>query len=397
MTPSGIPRYRPWSGPALLAQGFRPFFLAAALWAMVVLALWLLALHGLIVLPTAFDPLSWHVHEMLFGFVLAAMAGFLLTAIPNWTGRMPLQGWPLALLVALWVAGRGAVLVSAWIGAPAAAAVDLALPLALLAVVAREIVSGRNWRNLPMVAGLIVLLAADAAMHAEMVWPHRVDPGVGWRLGIAAMLMLVALIGGRIVPSFTRNWLAKRAESRLPAPFGRFDAVCLGVLFLWCALWVAVPDEPATGVVAALAGAAHAARLARWCGHRTLPEPLVWSLHLAYAWLPLGLVLLAVAAVVPTVPPSAGIHALTAGALAGMILAVTTRATLGHSGRALSAGPATTLIYAAVAGAAAARVAAALWPQPGAALLMVSGTAWLLAFGLFCATYGPMLARARAA
>lgn len=396
MASTAIPRYRRWAGPALLAQGFRPFFLAAALWAMVVLVLWLCTLEGRIGLPTAFDPLTWHVHEMLFGFVFAAMTGFLLTAIPNWTGRMPLQGWPLGGLVALWAAGRAAVLLSGRVGAPVAASIDLALPVALLAVVAREVVVGRNWRNLPMVAALAGLLVANAAMHAGAVWPERLDPAVGWRLGIALMVLLVALIGGRIVPSFTRNWLAKRGDNRLPAPFGRFDGACLALLAAWGSMWVAWPGHPATAVAGGLAGAAHAVRLARWQGRRTLGEPLVWSLHLAYAWLPLGLMLLAVGAVTPDVSPTAGLHALTVGAMAGMILAVTTRATLGHTGRPLTAGPATMLLYGAIAAAAATRVAAALWPQSSLALLTVSGALWLLAFGLFCAVYGPMLIRPRA-
>lgn len=285
------------------------------------------------------------------------------------------------------------MLLSAWTGAKAAAVIDLALPVALLAVVAREIVTGDNWRNLPMVGALAVLTAANATMHAGAIRPDLVDPATGWRLGLAVMLVLVALIGGRIVPSFTRNWLAKRGERGLPAPFGRFDAASLGLLLLWGALWTALPDHATTVAAAGAAGLAHAVRLARWRGHRTLAEPLVWSLHVAYAWLPLGLLLTAAAAVTPAVPPTAGLHALAVGAMAGMILAVTTRASLGHTGRALTAGPVTTIIYVAIAAAAAARVAAALWPQPGPSLLALSGAAWLLAFGLFCAAYGPMLAR----
>jgi uncharacterized protein involved in response to NO len=157
---AGIPRYRPFGGPALLRQGFRPFFLGAAGWAMAAMVLWIAILQGIVFLPTAFDPVAWHVHEMLFGFVIAAIAGFLLTAIPNWTGRMPLQGVPLAVLVGVWLAGRLAVGASAWIGAGSAAVFDLAFLTLLLGVVLREILAGRNWRSLPMPVVLGGLLVA---------------------------------------------------------------------------------------------------------------------------------------------------------------------------------------------------------------------------------------------
>jgi uncharacterized protein involved in response to NO len=183
--PAAIPRYRPWSGPILFAHGFRPFFLAAAVWAVAALALWLAQLDGRLTLPSALDGLTWHIHEMLFGFVFAAVAGFLLTAVPNWTGRMPLQGWPLIGLTALWAAGRVAMAGSAVIGPDVAAGVDLAFPLALLAVIGREVVAGRNWRNLPMVAGLGVLTLADGLMQAEAIgWTD--SAAAGWRLAIAA-------------------------------------------------------------------------------------------------------------------------------------------------------------------------------------------------------------------
>src|SRR4051812_42901878 len=164
---SPVPRYRSQSGPFLLSAGFRPFFLAAALWAALAVPLWLAAFTGEAALPTLLLPNVWHVHEMVFGFAAATVAGFLLTAIPNWTGRMPLQGGPLAGLVLLWAAGRIAVLASATIGAAAAAALDLPFPLVFLAVVAREILAGRNWRNLPMIAALSLLFVGNLLVHLE--------------------------------------------------------------------------------------------------------------------------------------------------------------------------------------------------------------------------------------
>ena len=187
----GIPRYRTFVGPTLFQAGFRPFFLFAGLWAALGLLLWQLAFVGRIQLPTAFDPLAWHMHEMLFGFGMAAVAGFMLTAIPNWTGRLPLQGAPLALLFALWLAGRAAGLGSAATGPAFAAAVDLAFPALLLLVVVREIAAGRNWRNLPMVAALGLLLIANALMHAESL-AFAETTMLGARLGLAVLLLLTA-------------------------------------------------------------------------------------------------------------------------------------------------------------------------------------------------------------
>jgi uncharacterized protein involved in response to NO len=171
---AGIPRCRPFAGPALLRQGFRPFFLGAGVWAVVAMVLWISAIQGYVAIPTLFDPIGWHAHEMLFGFVVAAIAGFLLTAIPNWTGRMPLQGLPLAALVAAWLAGRAAVFGSAWIGGGIAATLDLSFLALLVAVVLREIFAGRNWRNLPMPAVLGGLLVANALTHADA------SSGNGW-------------------------------------------------------------------------------------------------------------------------------------------------------------------------------------------------------------------------
>lgn len=204
----GIPRYRPTSLPALFSQGFRPFFLAAALWAPISIGLFLLQFAGWLALPTAFDPLAWHAHEMLFGFAMAAMAGHLMAAIPNWTGRMPLPGLPLLILAVVWLAGRLAVAASALIGTAAAAIVDLCFPALLVVAIGREIAAGRNWRNLPMIGALLLLFTANALTHAAAAgWMESTQAGL--RGGIAVFVLLVALVGGRIIPSFTRNRLVR--------------------------------------------------------------------------------------------------------------------------------------------------------------------------------------------
>ncbi|HEX9789520.1 MAG TPA: NnrS family protein, partial [Kiloniellales bacterium] len=241
--------------PAVLTQGFRPFFLAAALWAIVAMAQWLWILSGGPAPPSVFDPLIWHAHEMLFGFIVAAITGFLLTAIPNWTGRLPVRGWSLGLLLALWLAGRVAVAVSVEIGAAAAAVVDLSFLVAFGVIVLREIAAGGNWRNLPMVGVIAVLAAANLLIHLEYIGGPG-DAGLGLRLGIGTVAVLIALVGGRIVPSFTRNWLQKRDAARLPPPFGVPDRIALVATVAAALMWTALPDARVTGAVALLAAVA---------------------------------------------------------------------------------------------------------------------------------------------
>ncbi|WP_263053787.1 NnrS family protein [Defluviicoccus vanus] len=377
----------------MLSYGFRPFFLLAGSWAAIALLLWMADLLGFVLLPTAFDPVSWHSHEMLFGFAAAAVAGFVLTAVPNWTGRLPLQGRPLLFLVGLWLAGRVAVTTSAIIGGWTAAVVDVAFLAVLLAAVAHEIVAGRNWRNLPIVAALAVLCGANVAFHIGALTTHGTAAAA--RLAIAVLIVLICLIGGRIIPSFTRNWLAKRGQGRLPASFNGFDKIALAVTLTAMACWTYEPQSSLTGVAAAAAAACNLARLARWAGERTTPEPLLWILHVAFLWVPVGLALLAITAFGGAVPPSAGLHALTGGAIASMILAVMTRATLGHTGHDLHAGPSTTVIYLLVLVAGISRVWASLEPQLFTPLLITSALAWVAAFGVFLGVFGPVLVRPR--
>ena len=376
--------------PAFLSQGFRPFFLAAGLWSAAALAVWIVMFATGTTVPSRFDPLAWHIHEMLFGFVMAAIAGFLLTAIPNWTGRLPVSGSPLALLAGLWLLGRVACLISALVPPWIAITADLSFPVALIGVAAREIVVGRNWRNLPMVAPVSVLGIANLLMHLEADGV-AVPSGLGWRLGLAAVIVLISGMAGRIVPSFTRNWLAKRPGSDLPAGHGRIDQVALGILHAGLIGWAFLPEFRPIGLLLLVGAAINLWRLLRWRGIATTAEPLLLVLHVGYAWLVLGVALLGLAVLGADVPFSAAIHALTAGAIGTMILAVMTRATRGHSGRDLSADRVTVLIYGLVSLAAITRIAAAFgvaWTMP---LLIISASLWIAAFAGFVFGYGPML------
>lgn len=387
---------RAWTGPAILTYGFRPFFFGAAAWAALAMALWVPMLSGHVSLPTAFDPVSWHAHAFLYGYLGAVIAGFLLTAVPNWTGRLPIVGWPLGALSALWLAGRVVVVVSAGLPPLLVAAVDLAFPVVLAAVIAREIVAGKNWRNLMVLGMLAVFALGNGLFHWEAARGDHAAQGYGLRLGLGAALMLIAVIGGRIVPSFTRNWLVKRAPGRLPvAPMQRFDKLSLLALLVALLLWVTLPLHAATGVALIVAGLFHLLRLARWAGARTLAEPLVTVLHAGYAFLPLGALALGAEILVPGALGIAGAqHLWMGGAIGLMTLAVMTRATLGHTGQDLSAGAGTVAIYLALILAVLARVAGGLWPMQAPFLHGLSGLCWIAAFGGYAVIYGRLLLRA---
>jgi uncharacterized protein involved in response to NO len=362
--------------PAFLSFGFRPFFLLGALWSAAALLVWIVIFVAGGSLPSRFDPLGWHIHEMLFGFVMATIAGFLLTAIANWTGRQPVSGALLALLAALWLFGRLVCLISAFLPAWLAAAGDLAFPALLAGAIAREIIAGRNWRNLPMIGAVTVLGIANLLMHLEAAGVS-VPPGLGWRLGLAAVIVLISVVGGRIVPSFTRNWLAKRQTQNLPSPPGIIDRAALGTLHAGLFGWALAPDFPALGVLLLVSAALNLWRLIRWRGAATAAEPLLFVLHVGYAWMVLGAALLGLSMLDPDVPLTAAVHTLTAGAIGTMTLAVMTRATRGHTGRELSADRVTSAIYLLVNLAAVMRVTAAFWSMP---LLVGSACLWIAAF-----------------
>lgn len=382
-------RSRNFAGWPLFANSFRPFFLLAAIQAGLSILVWLPMFYGELSVTSAFAPRDWHVHEMLYGFLPAVITGFLFTAIPNWTGRLPIQGTSLGALLVVWLAGRAAVALSAEIGWAFALVVDAAFLALVVAAATREIIAGGNWRNLPVVVLVLVLLAGNVAFHLEAHYEGAADVSI--RVGIGVVMLLISLIGGRIIPSFTRNWLVKFNLGRLPVPFGRFDGVVIGLSALALIGWIVAPLSTVTGVVMAPVGALHLVRLARWAGDRTTGERLLLILHVGYAFVPLGFLLNALGGF-GVLPPSAGIHAWMTGAAGIMTLAVMTRASLGHTGQALTASLATQAIYVAIIVAALARVAAVLLPAHSNVLLHIAACGWIVAFLGFAAAFGPLLA-----
>lgn len=387
-----IPRLRDYKGPALLSYGFRPFFLFGSIYAGLTILAWLPMFYGELELSTAFTPRDWHIHEMLYGYLPAVITGFLLTAVPNWTGRMPLQGRPLLILVLVWALGRVASTASARIGWEAAAILDNAFLLLVGAAMAREILKGKNWRNLKVLIALGVLIAGNIAFHVEAHVFGAVEYGM--RLGIAATMMLIMLIGGRIIPSFTRNWLVRENPGRLPASFGRFDMASMVVAGIALLVWIAAPDAQMTGVVLILAGALQAVRLARWAGERTWRDRLVLILHVAYAFVPIGFVLIGLSSW-GLMSSAAGIHAWTAGAMGIMTLAVMSRASLGHTGRALVASAVVQVLYVLLVVSTLARICAAIHLDWSDVLLHTSGLSWATAFIGFALAYWNVFTRPR--
>ncbi len=387
---NAMSRPEAYRGPALLSYGFRPFFLFGAIYAGLAVLAWLPIFYGELELWTTFAPIDWHVHEMLYGYLPAVMTGFLLTAIPNWTGRLPIRGLPLLVLVAVWVAGRVAVTVSAGIGWLPAAIIDVSFLVLVIAATGREIVAGKNWRNLKVVGMVTLLLAGNIAFHLEAHTQGSARYGV--RIGIATMVLLIMVIGGRIIPSFTRNWLVRQNPGRLPAPFGRFDVAAIALSAAALALWVAQPAGQLSALALAAAGVLNIVRLGRWAGDRTWRDRLVLILHVGYAFVPVGF-LLAGAAAADVVAADAGIHAWTVGAAGTMTLAVMSRASLGHTGKALVASAVTQAIYAAIVIAALARICSSLEPARSEPLLYVTALGWIFAFFVFAGSFGPLFVR----
>ncbi|HXH04249.1 MAG TPA: NnrS family protein [Candidatus Competibacteraceae bacterium] len=383
------------SSSVLLDYGFRPFFLLAGGYAVLVLVLWLGRLAGADWPGAPRNPLAWHVHEMLLGFIGAAIGGFLLTAVPNWTGRAPLTGTPLAALVLTWLAGRLAMAFSGALPAWLVAALDLPYLIALAMRTVGELRKAGNKGQYPLVAILGLLILSNTLFHLASAGALALSPLTPLYLILHLVVALVVLIGGRIIPAFTRNWMS--AKGLKPLPVSR-PPVEIAAAALTVATGLAdgvFPGSAASGVLALAAAAAHGLRLSGWRGLATRREGLLAVLHLGYAWLVLGYVLLGLAALGLGASRSGALHVLTIGCLGTMVIAVMSRAALGHTGRKLHADRPLLLAYLLVSLGAAARLAAALAPAHYWIWLGLAGLAWSAGFGLFFLRFWPILTRPR--
>jgi uncharacterized protein involved in response to NO len=377
-----------------LDYGFRPFFLLNGIFAAAVVLLWTLMLHGEWPSGPANFAL-WHAHEMLVGFAMATVAGFLLTAIPNWTGRPRLEGQLLGWLVLAWLCGRAVMAASgilpAWLVAP----VDLAFPLLLFLFVLQEIVSAGNRRNYPIIAITAVLLLLNLLYHLGVAERLPNAERTAIYLMTHTILLLITVIGGRVIPNFTANWLRNRGVPRVPANNATVDRLTIAATVLVGLAASLMQPGPATGFLAIVAAVLHAVRLGAWRGLATRAEPLLLILHVAYAWLPIGYALMACAAFGWVFPPTAALHALTVGAIGTMILAMMTRVPLGHTGRPLHASRLTVLAYVVLTLAVVMRVFGPLAGSAYSMMIDVSAAAWILAFAVFVFQYWPILTRPR--
>lgn len=390
------PVYRGKAGPLFFAAGFRPFFLFAGLQAALMLPLWLAVYVGGIDLHLPFAAAVWHGHEMIFGFAGAAVGGFLLTAVPNWTNTHHVSGRPLMVLFALWLAGRVGFTL-AGVLPPLLVAVACLSYLPMLAfLLAKPLIAAGKARNIVFLPILGLFLVSDALVQAGALWGWG-DPLRGIYLGMSLVLVMIAIVGGRIVPSFTQNWLRMQGRPVELSPIGWIEkGAAQGSVLLAGVLTALVPGSKAAGVVLLLAALIHLVRLSRWHGLKTLSHPILWVLHLGYLWLVIGLALLGLASFIEALPVSAAVHALTAGCIGTMVLGVMSRAALGHSGRPLDVSKATVAAYVLLSLGTALRVVAPLLPDAQMGLTHAGGSLWALAWILFVVVYFPVVTRPRA-
>ena len=385
----------PYNGPAIFAGSFRVFFFSAALWAIVSLGSWIIYLAAGMELVG--DVTSWHAHELIYGYGGAVVAGFAFTAIPNWTGRTPVRGGTLALMFGLWFIARlAAALMLFDIQTINLASVSEILFFTMfVGLAAREVIAGGNKRNFKIIAVFVLFFLSALVANLNRLELLEV-PFLPWQTGLAILLLLICIIGGRIIPAFTANWLKKKLveagvpnmENQLPVMFNKFDVVVILFTLLTFVLFIADYSD-LTIFTSAAAMVLHVIRLMRWKGLKAFSSPIVLVLHISYLWVPVGFALLALSGM-DLIDETTALHAWTIGAMGSTTLAVMTRATLGHANLPLEDSVVLTAIYTAVNLAAVLRIAAAFMYDHYDMLIRASGGMWLLAFGLFVLKFGPI-------
>jgi uncharacterized protein involved in response to NO len=380
----------------LAASGFRPFFLAAALFAALAVPMWLLVMNGSISVGGGYlQPMSWHAHEMVFGYSSAVVAGFLLTAVKNWTGRETATGGALLALAFLWLLGRVVLALGSRLPLSLVAIIDLAFLPAVALTIGRPIIAAGNKRNYVMLAVLGALFAANASVHLDALGVLEGFQLRGSHAGVGIIVLLAAIIAGRVIPMFTRNATGSKAVVSVKA----LDVAALAAIALHSVLDVASPFSWPAGVTALVAAGLVVARSARWGSVAALRHPLLWILHFGHGWIAVGLALRAASIAFPSIPASAGTHALTVGAIGSLTLGMMARVSLGHTGRPLVATPITVVAFALVTLAACLRVFGPLVGGVSVSYLTwlaVSGALWSCAFALYVAAYAKILVSPRA-
>lgn len=393
------PVSRPIRRFAWFEAGFRVFFLLAPLYAALGIVEWILAYTGVIDAPWLASPVLWHAHEMLFGFAAGGVAGFFLTAVPNWTGAPYVRGLPLIALAGIWLLGRIAMHAGGAVPPVVAAGIDLAFLPLLAALVAPALLRNGFGRNAFLLVVLFALWCADLAIQLELAGPSLgldIETGAhGARAAIDILALLITVIGGRIVPAFTTTYLKLRGAKSLPQSREALDRLAIVSMALLLIAEVTFGAGPVTGAIALAAAVAQATRLSRWRGLATTREPILLVLHVGYAWLVVGLALKGASAFVDWLPETGALHALTIGAVGTMMVAVMSRAALGHTGRKLKAHPVTVAAYALISIAALLRIVAPLLPAASIHMMACSAIAWSLAFALFLWVYAPIVVRPR--
>jgi uncharacterized protein involved in response to NO len=380
-------------GWPILALGFRPFFLLAAILAAAAIPLWLLIYLGALEPVSFLPPTVWHAHEMVFGFATAVIAGFLLTAASNWTGRRTATGAGLGALAGLWIAGRIALImhgVPAWL----AISLDVAFLPALAVVLAIPLLATGNRRNVVFPIVLTVLGLVNLTIHLGATGAIDWDPSRGLRVAIDLILLMIGVLGGRVIPSFTKNALPQAKVNPCPkaSALAQLSIAALAIAE------IATDDATITGSVALAAGIINVLRVRGWGTFATWRHPILWILHVGYAWLAVGLILRGIAELTGLIPLDAGLHALTLGAIGSMVAGMMSRVALGHTGRSIVPAPLTVAVYWLVNAAALLRVTFALTSDDTLRTisLMGSGALWSLAFAFFAIVYWPILSRPRA-
>jgi uncharacterized protein involved in response to NO len=374
----------------LLGEGFRAFFLAAGLYAVLAIGLWTLSFLVPVPLPEALPPVEWHAHEMIFGYGAAALGGFLLTAVPNWTGAKSARHAFIASAVGLWLAGRIAVWCADILPLPLVAAVDLAFLPLLAAKIATQLVRRPKPQNVMFLGLLALIWTANLFVHLEWMRVAAATALPGLHAGLYGLVAMIAVLGGRVTPAFTRNAMTRAGrETALPRSFARLDAPAIAAAIALPVATLAAMPPAIFGSIALLAGAGQLARLAFWRPGFTLDQPILWALHLSLGLIGVGLILTGLAAFGLGAPVGA-LHVVAIGGVGGMTLAVMSRASLGHSGRPLVAPVPVALAYVLLPLAALVRWAAATYAGIAVPATLAAGVLWSLAFLMYLVALWPV-------